>query len=145
MPKRLDDVLNRLFNWKAISNVIVITRKTGIKTRRGAEITLGPPTGKLYGLKDQATERKIIQLIAPQIITANDDLILKFKRTPEDLFKITPRQFEEVIADLLTDMGMDVELTSSTRDGGKDILVKQEGYSARLSGDVRGALMIMAQ
>src|SRR5437016_3760895 len=38
------------------------------------------------------------------------------------LCKISPRQFEEVIADLLVGMGMDVELTPATRDGGKDIL-----------------------
>jgi HJR/Mrr/RecB family endonuclease len=122
LQKQLDDVLNRLFNWKAVSNVIVITHQTEIKTRRGREIKVGPPAGKLYGLKEQTGQKKIIQLVAPQIITTNDALILKLKRTPDDLFKITPRQFEEVIADLLTDMGMDVELTPATRDGGKDIL-----------------------
>lgn len=47
---------------------------------------------------------------------------MQLKRKPDDLFKITPRQFEEVIADLLSDMGMEVELTPETRDGGKDIL-----------------------
>jgi HJR/Mrr/RecB family endonuclease len=122
LPKQLENVLNRLFNWKAISTVIVITSQTGIKIRRGREINVGPPEGKLYGLKEQTAQKKIIQLVAPQIITANDALILRLKRTPNDVFKITPRQFEEVIADLLTDMGMDVELTPATRDGGKDIL-----------------------
>lgn len=122
LPRQLENILNRLFNWKAILNVIVITRESPIKTRRGREINLGPPVGKLYGLKEQTAQKKIIQLVAPQVLTTNDELILKLKRTPDDLFKITPRQFEEVIADLLTNMGMEVEITPATRDGGKDIL-----------------------
>src|SRR6185437_5910463 len=44
------------------------------------------------------------------------------RKQPSDLFRISPRQFEEVIADLLSGMGMEVELTPTTRDGGKDIL-----------------------
>ena len=36
--------------------------------------------------------------------------------------KLGSRQFEELIAELLKDMGWDVELTKATRDGGKDIL-----------------------
>jgi hypothetical protein len=80
--------------------------------------------GKLYGLEDHiiAPQKKIIQIVAPQIIATNDTLIHHLKREPEDLYKISPRKFEEVIADLLTDMGMEVELTQETRDGGKDIL-----------------------
>jgi restriction system protein len=120
--KQLEEILDRLFNWKAISTVIVITRETEIKIRGARELYIGPLEGKLYGLKEQATQRKIIQLVAPQIITTNDQLIMQLKRKPDDLFKITPRQFEEVIADLLSDMGMEVELTPETRDGGKDIL-----------------------
>lgn len=122
LPKQLEDILNRLFNWKALLTAIVITRETGSKIRRAREIYIGPPEGKLYGLKEQAAQKKIIQLVAPQIITTNDQLIMQLKRTPDDLFKITPRQFEEVVADLLADMGMEVELTPETRDGGKDIL-----------------------
>ena len=122
LPKQLEDILDRLFNWKALLTAIVITRETEIKIRHAREIYLGLPEGKLYGLREQATQNKIIQLVAPQIITTNDQLITQLKRTPDDLFKITPRQFEEVIADLLTDMGMEVELTPATRDGGKDIL-----------------------
>lgn len=122
LPKQLEDILNRLFNWKAILNVIVIAREAAIKSRWARELYIAPLEGKLYGLKEQATQKKIIQLVAPQILTTNDQLILRLKRKPDDLFKITPRQFEEVIADLLTDMGMEVELTPQTRDGGKDIL-----------------------
>jgi restriction endonuclease Mrr len=85
---------------------------------------MDPPEGKLYGLREQAppSQRRIIQVIAPQIVTFNDLLIERLKKEPDGLFKISPRKFEEVIADLLADMGMEVELTPATRDGGKDIL-----------------------
>ncbi len=120
LPKQLEKTFSQLYNWKVVKNVIAISRNR-IKVRRAKEIYLAP-TGKLYGLREQTPERRVIKLVAPQIITTNDELIMKLKRAPGDLFKITPRQFEEVIADLLTDMGMDVELTPATRDGGKDIL-----------------------
>ncbi len=40
----------------------------------------------------------------------------------EHLLQLTPRQFEELIAELLYQEGMKVELTPETRDGGKDII-----------------------
>lgn len=90
--------------------------------------------GKLYGLEDQiiAPQKKIIQVVAPQIIATNDTLIKHLKREPEDLYKISPRKFEEVIADLLTNMGMEVELTQATRDGGKDILAYMDTEIGKL-------------
>jgi restriction endonuclease Mrr len=38
------------------------------------------------------------------------------------LYDLSPRKFEELVADILKDFGFDVSLTPSTRDGGKDIL-----------------------
>jgi HJR/Mrr/RecB family endonuclease len=87
-------------------------------------INLGPPEGKLYGLKDQliVPSQSIVSVVRPQIVTINNTLLKRLKKAPTDVFNISPRQFEEVIAELLTGMGMDVELTPETRDGGKDIL-----------------------
>jgi energy-coupling factor transporter ATP-binding protein EcfA2 len=119
--KQLEETFNQFYNWKIVSNVIAIGQARK-KLRRTSEIHLTLPSGKLYGLKDQTPSRRILETVAPRIITANDDLIMNLKRQPGDLYKISPRKFEEVIADLLTDMGMEVELTPATRDGGKDIL-----------------------
>jgi hypothetical protein len=119
--KQLEETFNRFYNWKVVSNVIAIGQRRK-KMRRMREVRLAPPTGKLYALREQTPSKRIVEIVAPRIITANDDLIMKLKRRPGDLYKISPRQFEEVIADLLGDMGMDVELTPATRDGGKDIL-----------------------
>jgi len=119
--KQLEETFNRFYNWKVVSNVIAVGQRRK-KLRRTREIRLAPDTGKLYALREQTPSKRIVEIVAPRIITANDDLIMKLKRRPGDLYKISPRQFEEVIADLLGDMGMDVELTPATRDGGKDIL-----------------------
>lgn len=64
----------------------------------------------------------IVTEVAPKIITANEALVENLRRQPEDIYSLTPRKFEELLAELLADMGWDVELTQQTRDGGKDIL-----------------------
>jgi len=122
--EQLQSIINRLFNWKKVRSIIVTTRNTEVSIRRAREVYVGPPEGKLYGLRDQLVvpSQPIIPFVAPLIVTANDALIEKLKRVPDDLYKISPRKFEEIIADLLSDMGMEVELTPQTRDGGKDIL-----------------------
>ena len=41
---------------------------------------------------------------------------------PEELLQLTPRQFEELIAELWERFGYQVELTKRTRDGGRDVV-----------------------
>jgi RNA polymerase sigma factor (sigma-70 family) len=57
--------------------------------------------------------------IIVQNITA--DLIAHVKKNPEELYSLKPRQFEELIAEILASYGWHVELTRATRDGGYDI------------------------
>jgi restriction system protein len=54
------------------------------------------------------------------------------KRQPQSVFQLPPRQFEELIAELLSDLGYDVELTPATRDGGKGILAYMSTPHGRL-------------
>jgi restriction system protein len=56
------------------------------------------------------------------IIPATNSVIAALKKAPHDLHNLSPRKFEEVIADLLRGMGWDTYLTPATRDGGMDIL-----------------------
>ena len=49
------------------------------------------------------------------------DILLHLASEPERLYQLTPRKFEEVIADLLSAFGYEVELTKQTRDKGIDI------------------------
>lgn len=50
------------------------------------------------------------------------EILQNIQEQPEQLFDLTPRQFEEVIAELLANFGWDVSLTRPTKDGGYDIL-----------------------
>lgn len=55
------------------------------------------------------------------IITVNENLI-RLAKNPNLLFQITPRQFEEIIAEIFYKKGFEVELTKTTCDGGMDIV-----------------------
>jgi restriction system protein len=67
-------------------------------------------------------EKEIIQVTRPLIVSAENRLIQSLQKQPGDLRQLNPRMFEQLLADLLADMGWEVELTPATRDGGSDIL-----------------------
>lgn len=56
------------------------------------------------------------------ITDINEEVKKYFKRNPEKLYDLSPRKFEELVASILEDMGLDVQLTNATRDGGTDII-----------------------
>lgn len=51
-----------------------------------------------------------------------EQLINQFASNPNLMYSMQPRQFEELIAELLSNFGWSVELTKATRDGGCDII-----------------------
>jgi len=59
--------------------------------------------------------------IAPIIIDINEELKRYLAKHPDKIYDLSPRKFEELIAEILSDFGFHVELTPATRDGGKDI------------------------
>ncbi len=50
------------------------------------------------------------------------EIIQYLHSNPNELYGLTPRRFEELIAELLDRDGMDVELTPASKDGGRDVL-----------------------
>ncbi len=50
-----------------------------------------------------------------------EELLAHIKRHPEELLKIRPRQFEEIVAEILAGHGWQVQLTPESKDGGYDI------------------------
>lgn len=52
----------------------------------------------------------------------NQALLEYWQRNPNDLRLIDRRRFEELVAELFSGFGYEVELTRQTRDGGKDII-----------------------
>jgi len=80
--------------------------------------------GHLYDLDDagETNKNRIISIAQPVVVSANEAMVRALKRNPKDVFKLTSRQYEELIAELMSDLGYEVKLTKATRDGGKDIL-----------------------
>lgn len=55
------------------------------------------------------------------IASVNKELVSYLNKNPKKLYDLRPRQFEELICEVLKSFGWDVELTKATRDGGYDI------------------------
>ncbi|MGB7061542.1 MAG: restriction endonuclease [Candidatus Zixiibacteriota bacterium] len=51
-----------------------------------------------------------------------EELIEQFADHPEELHRLHPRKFEEMVAEMFRRFGYVVEFTSQTRDGGRDIV-----------------------
>ena len=66
------------------------------------------------------------KILRVDLETINGELIRYLARHPEKMYELQPRKFEELIAELLRDMGYQVELTPCTRDGGFDIRAVQK-------------------
>ena len=49
-------------------------------------------------------------------------LVRELNRKPSDLHRLSARQFELLVAEILRDMGAEVEVTPASRDGGVDVL-----------------------
>lgn len=60
------------------------------------------------------------------LIILDDQLIKYLKNHPKALYQLTPRRFEELVADILRDLGYIVELTQNSADGGIDIFATQK-------------------
>jgi restriction system protein len=88
--------------------------------------------GNLYDLSERASQDQIVTVVKPTIVMANEAILHQLKKQPQAIFDLSPRKFEEVLAEILTDMGWEVELTSATRDGGKDILAYQKTELGKL-------------
>lgn len=90
--------------------------------------------GEIYDLNQQLIlpENKLITDVGPSIVRANAAIIERLRRQPASIFELPSRQFEELVAELLADLGYEVELTQATRDGGKDILAYMDTPHGKL-------------
>jgi len=59
------------------------------------------------------------------------DLISKIFHDPKLLYQISPRDFEELIAEISSIHGFIVDLTQKTRDGGRDIIAIRSDLSIK--------------
>lgn len=59
--------------------------------------------------------------IVTDVIEVSEELLRKLSEKPSLLYELSPRKFEEVVAELLHHQGYEITVTPLTRDGGKDI------------------------
>ena len=93
-------------------------------TISGAEFIERPSMGICYqdefDTDEYAVEATGIHGLIAQI-SANRDLI----------YDVTPREFEEIVEQVLRDEGFDTHLTQPTRDGGRDIIATKTGINGK--------------
>ncbi len=72
-----------------------------------------------------------ITLPSKEIITGvnvlQSSLLKSVQYNPDLVHELTPREFEEFVAEAYENLGYKVELTKMTRDGGKDIILYADG------------------
>jgi restriction endonuclease Mrr len=61
----------------------------------------------------------------------NEELIRYLAVHPDTMYELSPRKYEELVAELLRVMGYDVYLTQQTRDGGRDIAAVAKASNGR--------------
>ncbi len=59
------------------------------------------------------------------------ELIVQIAHDKELLYKVSPREFEEIVEQVLKDNGFETVLTKPTRDGGKDIIATIAGIHGK--------------
>ena len=77
---------------------------------------------------DDHPPKQLVEIVG--VITS--ELIEYLKKHHKALYEIKPRQFEELIAEILASYGWQVQLTPETRDGGYDIYAINKGDSSGL-------------
>ncbi len=68
-------------------------------------------------------ESEPYQAIVINVSTVSEEFLKKLADNPSLLYEMSPRGFEELVAELLDRQGYRVELTPASRDGGKDIYI----------------------
>lgn len=87
----------------------------------------------LYSFGSGSADPKLIHAVA----SVNDELIRYLAKHPELLYALSPRRFEELVAELLRAQGFEPTLTPPTRDGGRDILAARS--------DALGSLLYLVE
>lgn len=74
--------------------------------------------------RDSANERRIIV----DLNAASEEVLRRVHREPHLVHELSPRQFEEFVAEVLSRLGYQVTLTPASKDGGKDICVAKNDH-----------------
>lgn len=102
-----------------------------VNTSNAAAALLRP--GHFLGTHAMLTDAKALNPGEIKVIsTLETSLVDRVLRFPTEMRGLSPREFEQFIADLLSGLGWAVELTARTRDGGRDIIAVRSAEQRRL-------------
>lgn len=76
----------------------------------------------------RSNEVKIPEPIITDLSIVNQSLLLQVSKTPSMIHQCSPRQFEELVCEILEKKGYKVHLTNQTKDGGKDIIIAESSF-----------------
>lgn len=81
----------------------------------------------LIGLDGQPLKKESSQFIGirDQVRVVNNSILEIIEDDPKRIYSLTPRNFEELVGELLEKEGFNVTITKQTRDGGKDLFIAQ--------------------
>lgn len=99
--------------------------------RRDQQRLAGVLSRKRFEAIFQATPQELTDArpddhLRPQLLELNGELVRWLAKKPSLMRELSPRKFEEVVAEILGDQGHTVQLTPATRDGGRDIIVEMQ-------------------
>jgi len=83
----------------------------------------------IYDLKEikiEIEKNKPLDKISTDIIKVSDSLLKTIINNPSILYKVSPYLFEEIIADILSKLGYNVQKTPKSHDGGIDLRIAQK-------------------
>lgn len=109
----------------------------GMPTARIAQILSRQSQSSIVTATTQSEQAALLPLIElPSgeeifwLASRAEELLLHGTVTHADLLSLTPRQFEELVAEIWSRFGFEVELTARTRDGGRDIVAVRKSVEA---------------
>lgn len=113
------------FSLNNLSNIVIgygdiYEYEVGVNTRTGKQMAYNLKPIFLYNeVRDNDTNKPLYKIALNEI---DHKLIKYLSMNPEIVHSLSPRDFEVLIAELLSDQGYNVTLTPETNDGGRDVL-----------------------
>jgi restriction system protein len=81
------------------------------------------PSGRAIVDEDPAQAQ-----IVSDVVSVSDEFLRRLSAEPKLLYELTPRGFEELVAELLMRLKYDITLTPGSKDGGKDIYAAKKNH-----------------
>lgn len=115
---------------RALNYQVHFLSKADLKADLPGVLRLAFTTAELQTESGATSPSGIVDVVS----TINAELVDYLRSHPEGLYALHPRQFEELIAELLVSFGWKVELTPKIKDGGYDIFAISNSLAPGISG-----------